>query len=693
MAEATTETAPATEQGESQQFFRSSVIADGVDVPGLIKGAGMSDEDAAEHYATLALVASTFPDALTYDQWVMLGAYSRDGKVTQGAYDYMKANNFADPGEFLGADPLFNFLSDRGTQTVEPIDPVKRQEMINAVGMGRIVPPPWKGNPWAELGFDLATIATSLGVAYIGSRGLIAAGKVAVGTRVGASVTSVIKAAGMKMTPGLKSLLTWTRRVGVVGLGTAGGIQLAQLRHIAMTDPEDVIEEINRQRFEAEFEKQGGRIDYNVTAGAGEAFETGETVYTDADGKVISYEDMMRETGLSPVEFDQELGDIIDSGTGQPIAAGTPQTDRSTGDPAPLSEQAIVVGAPGDVQSFGNVDLYPFNPDGTVNTDSQVSPLLTMPLGEVKAMVNNESGGISITQERYDEIVEARATYEQARVKQLMDDQYQKNPYVGVDRTYWRSKFGDRKEMEGKADTFQDLGVPYSVVEAYRRAGRPIYHQQDIDDTVANMSPLKLLSFQEQLINAGMIDPDSTVNGRKFRPGILDERTFEGMAVLQGLANAQGDGTTWQEMLDYLETTYEAEPDEGRRPWVPSTAYFKPDYATLAQSVDGLFKQQLGRDPNGWERELLAEEYSRAHREQYDVAMENEKFVYDAVGRAEETGEVPNMPVYEDVDPAARTAEKFDAMMEPELNARSRWDDVRSKTSNLFGSFDRLGKA
>jgi hypothetical protein len=279
------------------------------------------------------------------------------------------------------------------------------------------------------------------------------------------------------------------------------------------------------------------------------------------------------------------------------------------------------------------------------------------------------------------------------------DAEYAKNPFIGVDRDYFRG--GDAEAREKGGDLYYGSTRPLSQDEKDRidRAYYgPIYRQSDVGDEIARWTAIDVLDFQERAFEAGLINTESAIDGVYFQAGTLDQHTIRALNAAMSQANINGDRQTYDDALDGMiearEKFKEMFGDKDIPPtWTPSRGYEAPDYATISQGVKGLFARSLGRDPNGWEMDLLADQFRGDSRAGYDQDMSMEKAAFEARGRAQETGEVEIPPASTDIDPIARMAENFDDQFSDELDAKDRWADVQSKSANLFGSFDKLSRA
>jgi hypothetical protein len=267
------------------------------------------------------------------------------------------------------------------------------------------------------------------------------------------------------------------------------------------------------------------------------------------------------------------------------------------------------------------------------------------------------------------------------------------NPLLGVPEGYSRVTEDNTQTVQ-----YGSIRSPSDVEALKQRLGGATYRANDSVSEIAKMSPDQLIAFQERAVEAGLIDPESRAQGLTFRLGTIDSRTFGALANAMASANQNGDKQTWQEALDVMVSAREEYKkkfgDKDQPPtWTPSRAYFAPDYATISQGVKQTFSRSLGRDPNGWEMDLLADQFKSDHRADYDAEQRGDRALFDAEGRAQETGEVQVPGVQQDIDPVARMAETFEDTFSDELDAKSRWADVQSKSRNLFGSFDKLANS
>lgn len=404
----------------------------------------------------------------------------------------------------------------------------------------------------------------------------------------------------------------------------------------------------------ADAEKAGFQIEKAGVALSGGSFNLYDTAITikDADGNLISSDE-------AAAILSGEEEDIPDPfAEAGPTSQGAPSTEDGE---IPLNQNII----PSD-QIPGTADQYRATGDF-----SEYDPDAAL-----------EKADAAIAAERLGEI-----RGEVARRKR-------ENPFLGVDEDYTRIT----REGAPSGPQYGSIRSADDVGALKRQLGGAIYRVKDATVTISQMSPDQIVAFQERAIDAGLIDPESRPQGISFRLGTIDDRTFAAIEKAMTQANQNGNKQTWEEALDVMVRGREEYKEKFGDPdapptWTPRRAYMAPDYATISQNVKGLFGRELGRDPNGWEMDLLADEFKSDKRAEFDEEMAADRAVFDAVGRHAETGEVNVPAAQQDIDPLARMAENFDDEFSDELDAKARWAGVQSKSRNLFGSFDKLSRA
>ena len=447
----------------------------------------------------------------------------------------------------------------------------------------------------------------------------------------------------------------------------AGSLVLDGIRQImASPDAARAMRELRDNKIKvAEIEKQGYQVRKNgIILAAGEDFTFSledQVEFVNADGNVATEEEIANLT----YEFD----------------VPDPQVDGATDEDGELVEDGLV-----PTTSTGGAAPPPVPVHG-IATQGQPASAGVIPIEDVQNQID-ATGVQAVTRE--DEIEAQQA----ARTR--MDKAISDNPLIGVNEGYSRYTGVNPQSTSRPAAHFGRPGEldPEFVRQQWAQAE---YRQNDVQDEISNMPNSEVVRFQERAIEAGLIDPESATAGY-FRFGEIDGQTFDAMVAAMGQANINGNGQDWNDALDGMienrQAYFEKFGDPNQPPtWSPPRAYFAPDYATISQSVKGLFGKELGRDPNEWEMELLADQFRADHRAQYDEDMAGSRAVFEADGRAQESGLVETPPDQDDIDPAARMAETFETQFSDELDAHGRWADAKSKSRNLFGSLTKLGGA
>lgn len=233
---------------------------------------------------------------------------------------------------------------------------------------------------------------------------------------------------------------------------------------------------------------------------------------------------------------------------------------------------------------------------------------------------------------------------------------------------------------------------PYvGVSEGYTTRGeRPLYRYSDIDHLMGAWTPMALERIESEMIRAGLIDPKAKVNGMGYVPGMKGEHLRQGIEGLLTVSNRHG--TSWTKMLvDLAEANIEEVEADPLRPGRVIAPYLPPDYATLSQTAKNAVKQSLGRNINDWELKMLADAMAGDYRAQYDQAVNEEKLIWEAEGRAQDSGAFEDVPsVGSKIDPMARFAERFEKQFKGELDEREQTLQVEAATGNLFGGLSRL---
>ena len=222
------------------------------------------------------------------------------------------------------------------------------------------------------------------------------------------------------------------------------------------------------------------------------------------------------------------------------------------------------------------------------------------------------------------------------------------------------------------------------VTTTIGEVGENFYMDGD-QNVFSNLMPNEIRELQADLINAGLLG--SKVN-RPFRPGVWNSN-IEGRAMydLMTQANVMGKGKAedgWRYSLQlYLDNPIQ-EPEK-------IDAYLPPDYNSIANSIDGLFEQELGRKPKEYELKLLADTYSANAKKAYEQKIALETPI-DADITPETLEDYGNhtQPVIEEgvtaIDPSARMLGVFDDITAKEQERLGANRDIQATNRIIINS-------
>lgn len=299
-------------------------------------------------------------------------------------------------------------------------------------------------------------------------------------------------------------------------------------------------------------------------------------------------------------------------------------------------------------------------------------------------------------------------------------DQDDEPAYLGVDSDYVapyvsrrtsnvadRAEREERQAIEGLGDRIVYTGSGIETSGGRRSTGRgrararrtgrtatgvlPIYTDQDTYGIFMQMGTTMRAEVELQLVEAGLLHPDDVRGG-----GVWSTEAQRAMAVVMTTANEQG--LTWSESLNLYRANPPAGmaddedgPGSGRAPYVAPT-YLAPDYATLAQGVKQVFRQQLNREPRDFELQFLAEQLERDYRAAFDAEVAADRADYNLATVAVEEGtEGLTGGTVRSVDPVARLNQAFDERYGPEMNRLERIGEVEQSQASLLASIGLIG--
>ncbi len=232
----------------------------------------------------------------------------------------------------------------------------------------------------------------------------------------------------------------------------------------------------------------------------------------------------------------------------------------------------------------------------------------------------------------------------------------------------------------------------------------------------ASMSPEVISAIQKRLESAGLLEAGT------YYPGVWDNETRLAYKTVLGYANQQGvtADTAIERLIENLPESVKDQRDRVesiRRFQAPP--FIEPDKATLAQSVKGWFRSQIGREPSDAELAEWGQVISGHYRSQHDVQVDMARAQFDAETRTIDETNAFNarLDIAEDVDPAdrahvqrgpafqepavtrsvgsqtfqavdpiARFREAFENRYRPEINRLASLDEIRSNRASVYSS-------
>ena len=646
----------------------------------------LNAEDRGKVLATYLYTSQMMPGAMKPEDYYMLGL-ALDDKEAVGLMDQFsrEANIGFDFAEAATYEAVFT-----SWQAYDKLHPESGNDAARymregiadsgAVSLGRLAPkalvggvggPVLVSGAWLGGLFGATHAGPALGAAKAWAASTPAAQAIAAASEMaapgmGVSSDLLIKANYLlgpgrlyqilSAAPSIIARGTYRIGAGAFVVHTVGDVLDATMRSVAdLRATEEARSEVVRL---ADLEKMGYEVSRDgvvIAAGENDLLALGDETITirDPEGNLVTAEDVAEQLNQ------QEIPD--------PFAEGS---TTSTTAPA-------VVPVTGDQEPYGIADQY--------RTSDPLAPT------DIRSMVKEELGNIRGGAAELTGLDKLRARWKAEA------DAKAANPLIGVPEGYNRvtdpTLKDDLSKMKNVGTFLSMFGDNATMMDVMSGSE---YRASDPHKELSRMTGQQLIEFQERAIDAGLIDPKSTTAGY-FRIGQLEGQTFSAMTSAMAQANVTGNAQDyWEAMDDMIAARQEYEEKFGTEAaptWTPPRAYFAPDYATISQNVKSVFRGQLGRDPNGWEMDLLADQFRSDHRAAYDAEMAGSRAQFEAEGRAQESG-IPETPVVgEAIDPVARMAENFETTFSDEMDAKSRWADVKSKGRNLFGSLNKLGGA
>ena len=183
------------------------------------------------------------------------------------------------------------------------------------------------------------------------------------------------------------------------------------------------------------------------------------------------------------------------------------------------------------------------------------------------------------------------------------------------------------------------------------------YTARDVQDIWASLPLEYRTRLQDTMVAVGLTN--------RVMPGEFDDGTLAGLERLLSLSNRSG--TNWRATLGRLESMKDRglldQPGAQEQVYDPQP-YLAPDYATMAQQVKGVFRSELGRDPDEYEMRKLTAEISGFDALAYEREEELRRMQFDSATTpgTQEAGTVTG------VDPMSRFRERFESLYSSELD-------------------------
>jgi hypothetical protein len=242
-------------------------------------------------------------------------------------------------------------------------------------------------------------------------------------------------------------------------------------------------------------------------------------------------------------------------------------------------------------------------------------------------------------------------------------------------------------------DTPQYLGiVDENYVPPKGADAKDFYYANDAIDYFRGKSPDVIADIQADLVNIGYLSPG------QFVPGLWGEKDAVAMTAVLKVQNTLGvpagkKATAWEEAMEVLLNT-------NLPTYQQEQVYLPPDYAKVANSINTLFSNELGREPEPYELQLLASQYSSDSKAKF---MQQEEL--KAIGAEPEfvTGEELLAGTYGNhaitevgakieeegltaIDPSARLYETFRNITEKERERLGRSEDIQKSNQLILNS-------
>ena len=174
------------------------------------------------------------------------------------------------------------------------------------------------------------------------------------------------------------------------------------------------------------------------------------------------------------------------------------------------------------------------------------------------------------------------------------------------------------------------LGVPSTYISPRGEAATDYYTESDLINRFAGKDEEEIAGIQAQLINAGLLPQDAG-----FIAGDWDEVTQRAFAPVLARVNRRGvtelekdTGDAWKAALkEYVDNPIPEYPE--------ASIYLPPDFDSVSNSIKGMFRRSLNRDPQPYELKLLA---NTLYSEAQQAYQQSESLKAEAMLTPEVTG-------------------------------------------------------
>jgi len=284
------------------------------------------------------------------------------------------------------------------------------------------------------------------------------------------------------------------------------------------------------------------------------------------------------------------------------------------------------------------------------------------------------------------------------------------DPYLGglpADATRLTTRSGPL----GRSTEDERKAFGYGAWQPREETISPRYRQSSYYRIWGAMTPAEVDRFQQLMIRARVINPEPAGRGQdQFLPGRKDAFTQNALLYVLELTNNSTENIDFWAMAEQMATqgdiaTAEEEAaeaaDDSWRPRIEPfvrRAYEALDPELAANRAIESIEQALGRTPNAWEIELLADTMKAAHRGSYDVGEAARYAEYEAQTdlimsaqseeELEQARSTRSPGTFQQVDPEAQFASVFREAFGPEMEERRNKRTMADATANMFSGFD-----